>query len=284
MEQALAAKNKSLADFFELSPLATEWDPEVLLATIIRNYSSLPCLYEDPDWYYSETEMWWKSHKDNFERLYNTLKEEYDPLENYDRMEDWTDTGSEQGQDSRTRNGSTVTDNDTSRTTSNTEVVDEDGSMSKSNSSTTDNDETVTTSRTEDVDKDIKTNKSAFDVSTYSPIGQTVEDSGTTESGSNITDGTVSTTGSESGTNSTDRTTTNSGSETGTEDITVTSNETESGNNSVSKSNRHTARIHGNIGVMTATQMATAELSLRVQSAYGIIAKVFADEMLLSIW
>ena len=284
MEKALEAKNKSLADFFELSPLATEWDPDVLLATIVRNYASLPCLYEDPDWYYSETEMWWKSHKANFERLYNTMTQDYNPLENYDRMEDWTDTGSEQGQDSRTRNGSTVTDNDTTKTTSNTEVVDEDGSVTRSDSSTTDTDETITSSNQGSVDKDVKNNKAAFDAAGYSPIDQMVEDSSSSETGSHVTDGTVSTTGSTSGTNSTDRTTTNSGSETGSEDITVTANETESGSNSVSKSNRHTARIHGNIGVMTATQMATAELALRVQSAYGIIAKTFADEMLLSIW
>ena len=42
--------------------------------------------------------------------------------------------------------------------------------------------------------------------------------------------------------------------------------------------------MHGNIGVTTSQQMLMSELPLRVMTAYGIMAKVFADEMLLSIW
>ena len=48
--------------------------------------------------------------------------------------------------------------------------------------------------------------------------------------------------------------------------------------------NNVTEHTHGNIGVTRTQQMITEELSLRLMSVYGLIAKQFADEMLLSIW
>ena len=59
---------KSLADKFKL-PSVEDYDADLLLATIIRNYQSLPTLYEDPEYFYEECDFWWRIHKNNYAKI-----------------------------------------------------------------------------------------------------------------------------------------------------------------------------------------------------------------------
>lgn len=46
----------------------------------------------------------------------------------------------------------------------------------------------------------------------------------------------------------------------------------------------HTGRIHGNIGVTTSQQMAEAELKLRYNNLYNMIADIYAKELMIAVY
>lgn len=67
------------------------FDKEVLLSTIINRASSFCVLYPNPDYFKLMSDKWWSKWKDAFYRWLLAIQSEYNPLENYDRIEDWTD-------------------------------------------------------------------------------------------------------------------------------------------------------------------------------------------------
>ena len=214
----------------------------------MRNYRTLPTLYEDPDYFYDETGYWWAAHASNFERIFRALEAEYSPIENYDRYESRTLAAD----DSRTLSNTKNTQNTNITTNAGTGTVGNSGSTSE----TTDTDGTVVTNN----------EVSAFNTSMMSPKDASTQN----------TDDTVTTTGTSSNTETRNTLDTLNANETGTE--------TNSGTERNNRAETETTRVHGNIGVTTSQQMVEAELKLRQGSAYGIIAKTFANEMLLSIW
>ena len=351
-ERYLNNQNQSLSDCFAFTPEVEGWDPDVFLSTIIRNYATLPALYEDPDWMYSETDMWFKQHGNDFKRLWLAMRQAYNPIENYDRMEDWSNNDQEHNTDGTTRTTSTVTDGEDSRSVATTdsealardvstsgtaiEVTDENGTLHKTgtDATVTDIDTTMckTGTDTEVVDDEASstirapgaggTNQSetanyisAYDggstqhdrsVTTASKsedatsmdnktttMTHNTTDTGTDDRSETIThnttdtnavDKTVNTT--TSGTEAEDATTNRTGSvtESGTQDVTVTTTDEVSGTGNKTNSGTRTGHAHGNIGVTTSQQMLRSEIELRVTNAYGIMAKVFADDMCLGIW
>ena len=84
MQKHLAAESKSINDTFTLpvidaqTPITT-FDKDVLLATTIRYFSTLPVLYDDPDWFYDECALWWDQYKYDFARMWMTNEMEYNP-------------------------------------------------------------------------------------------------------------------------------------------------------------------------------------------------------------
>jgi hypothetical protein len=266
---------------------------------------------------YDETDYWWQSHKANFERLFLAFAAEYNPLENYDRNEEWTDNTAETGSNVGSRSIVSTKDGDTTHTLSSSEITDNDGTFSKtlSGREVIDNDGTSSKSiaTTEEVEKEGSSDKTITNDTTedtYKPtfnatsIGGPVEevttdhdgtegidttessttDISTTETGTTTEDQTTTTSNSESGTTTDDTEKTTTLSESGTDDYTLNTAEQSNDSNSVSRNGAHSGRIHGNIGVTTSQQMLMSELPLRVMTAYGIIAKTFADELLLAIW
>lgn len=235
VEKHLNSLQKSLVDKLTL-PTIEQFEPDVLLAAIIRNYQSLPCLYEDPDFMYEETDFWWKMHKNDYARMINALIAEYNPIENYNKTETRTGNSIKTGNNQITKNGTITVDGET--TCSGTvQLVD--------NTSTTGSNE-------------IKV--SAFNESDYQPSNKVTE-TGT----SDTTNTTTSSTKDEVNNN-------------------TTTNDTIQANDSSTINDSYNLNIHGNIGVTTNQQMINDEIKLRLRSYYGIIAKQFSDEMLLSIW
>lgn len=112
MEKYLNSQNKSIADSFAL-PSIDNYDKDVLLATIIRNYSTLPTLYDDPDWYYDDCEYWFKSHEYEFVKMWEVMIKEYDPIENYNRKETRTGNSTTVGSNQVNRNGTVAVDGET---------------------------------------------------------------------------------------------------------------------------------------------------------------------------
>lgn len=306
-EKYLNSQNKSLADKFEMQ-IIPDFDADTLLATIIRNYQSLPTLFEDPDYMYEETEWWWKQHKAQYARMIQAMLAEYNPIENYDRTETRTGASTTIGNKSSEKNFSqtidgeshktgtetTVLDGETKGTGTITEVLD---GETKGTGTVTDAHTGTDTIGTQQATSGSTENKvSAFNESTYQPSSK-IEESGSLNSTvidtKNLQDQrTLNTKDEVDNTNittrntkdETDNTTTLTHNTTDTNDVDTTSSETVEGTDSSTTNDSYTLRAHGNIGVTTNEQMVSAEILLRLKSFYGIIAKQYSDEMLLSIW
>ena len=76
-------------------------DKQIAIDTICMRSRELEVLYPDIEFLKKRIGMWSRKHQYNWKKLYNTTLLEYDPIENYDRIEDWTDTDTETGTNSR---------------------------------------------------------------------------------------------------------------------------------------------------------------------------------------
>ena len=66
---------------------------DTLMATLINRAASFCVLYPDPDYFQLMNEQWFKRWEPAFTKMIKALDLEYNPIENYDRHESWTDTG-----------------------------------------------------------------------------------------------------------------------------------------------------------------------------------------------
>lgn len=64
---------------------------ETFLMELFRNCAELELLYSDPDVLRPMLKYWSETRLPIWEELENTLHYEYNPIENYDRREDWSD-------------------------------------------------------------------------------------------------------------------------------------------------------------------------------------------------
>ena len=71
----------------------TTFSADDLLATIINRAASFCVLYPDPEYFQIMNGYWWDRWENTFTKWYKALALEYNPIENYDRIENWTDSG-----------------------------------------------------------------------------------------------------------------------------------------------------------------------------------------------
>ena len=76
-------------------------DKQIAIDTICMRSRELEVLYPNLEFFAMRIGMWSRKHQYNWKKLYDTMLLEYNPIENYDRMEDWTDTDAETGTNSR---------------------------------------------------------------------------------------------------------------------------------------------------------------------------------------
>lgn len=193
-------------------------DKQTAINTIILRCAEFETLYPNLEFLKFAIGAWGTKHERTFAKWYEALELEYNPLDNYDRHEEYTDT------EGINKNGSHDVTVTSSRTTGNTNT-------------------TTNLTRESQV--------SAYDQS-----------SGYTPKDKDVTNGTVTDSGSESGT---DR---NAGSDSETESRTM----------------QHYARTHGNIGVTTSMALLREQLSLVEWNLYDHIADLFADEFCIQVY
>lgn len=109
-ETRLKMENKSV---FDLLTLPDGIDRNTCIDNIILECGEFETLYSDPFFMRAAIGTWSNKHYRTFEKWITALNLEYNPLENYDRQEDWTDTGNKQ-------NTLGFTDDTTTTTTGNT--------------------------------------------------------------------------------------------------------------------------------------------------------------------
>ena len=77
--------------------LPSAMDKNVMINYILMECSELEVLIPDPDTLKTMIESWSISRLHSWERIYETTVADFNMLHNYDRYEDWTDTGSGTG-------------------------------------------------------------------------------------------------------------------------------------------------------------------------------------------
>lgn len=92
-ETRLKMENKSV---FDLLSLPDGIDRNTCIDNIILECGEFETLYSDPFFMRAAIGTWSSKHYRTFEKWITALNLEYNPLENYDRKEDWTDTGNKQ--------------------------------------------------------------------------------------------------------------------------------------------------------------------------------------------
>ena len=80
-------------DLFEYLTVPTGIDRSLLINNILLKGGEFEVLYSDPNFTKNMIGVWSSKWQHTMERWINALSIEYNPLENYDRMEDWTDNG-----------------------------------------------------------------------------------------------------------------------------------------------------------------------------------------------
>ena len=65
---------------------------QTLVDTLVVELAELEILYTDPNFLQQAIKAWSKRELPTWERVAKAAAAEYDPIENYDRMEEWTDS------------------------------------------------------------------------------------------------------------------------------------------------------------------------------------------------
>ena len=89
-------------------------DRDVLIGAILMRCQEFELLYSDPDFLIDAVNIWSRKNYMTFEKWVKALNIKYDPLYNYDRTEEYTDThsGNYNKQGSGNSSGNTSTTND----------------------------------------------------------------------------------------------------------------------------------------------------------------------------
>lgn len=66
-------------------------DKQLYINNLLMETAELEVLFSNPATMRSVIGIWSSAHLDSWAKMWNTTKLEYNPIENYDRQEDWTD-------------------------------------------------------------------------------------------------------------------------------------------------------------------------------------------------
>lgn len=127
---------------FDNIALPQMYNKQRLIDLIMMECGDLYTYYQQPDFLKLQIDNFFARKQDDFARMYDALYSEYDPLENYDRKEDWTDNFEEDGQRNASSNA-TAGLNESVQGTATDETSDENSSSSLSKVSAMDSDTLV---------------------------------------------------------------------------------------------------------------------------------------------
>ena len=263
-------------------------DKDIAVNEILMRSGEFCALYTDPTFMKIQIGIWGQKHYRTFEKWIEALSVQYNPLENYDRTEEMSETTTRAHSlkteanynDDRTLD---LTDEQTPDLTDELTHDTESKRTADLNEKTTNN--TTDTNAQMFNGKD-ETSVSAYDSSTYSPKEKVEHDMGTVELQKT---GTVDldTTGTDTYTVTGTDTTTHTGTDTTTHSGTDKRNVKGTLSDSLGTENGsigHESHIHGNIGVTTSQQMLQAELDVQRWNIYEHIADIFVDEFCIMIY
>lgn len=95
---------------------------QIAIDTILMRTRELEILYPNFTYLKNRITIWSNKYQINWEKLYDTTVLEYNPIENYDRMSDWTDTDDESSSSAR---DNTVKSTSTNEITNSVNITDQ---------------------------------------------------------------------------------------------------------------------------------------------------------------
>ena len=265
------------------------FDKQTLLATIVTTGGRFEPLYSDPEYFRFMSAQWWNKWQRNFLKWFDALDIEYNPLENYDRAEEWHEDTTDGSSESTEYSSDTTLDHDGSYSKKGNDKVveDDDNEMQESGTTTvgTHQNGTLRAPGVSGSNGSTTTNTvSAYDSSTYQPHDRSETTLNRSEDTSNDT--TETTTHGKKVTGKDDKTTTRNWGESGSDaaDDKTNVEGTSATDKSFDRDFDHKGRVHGNIGVTTSQQMLQSELDLQLWNVYQHIADIFCKEMLITVY
>lgn len=252
IEQYYKYKNQSLFDEIRLPEGV---DKQTLVNTILVEAGELEVMYTDGDFLKVAINTWFERKYNMIDRWIKAINIDYKPLENYNRIEKWTDKNNGTTSNSGSKNSKTNNSGSDNGTDTNNETVDNTSSGSTSIGPQTSSDETKV---------------SAFDNDTYTP---SQKDESTVGARTDTTSGTGNTT--KAGTLTKNNSYTN--------ESTVVDTISDSGTSS--NNSEHSGEIYGNIGVTTSQQMLESEMTLWGKiDIYRDTAEMFVQDFCIMVY
>lgn len=279
-------------DLFEFLSVPEGIDKDTLVNNILLRGGEFEVLYSEPAFFKNMIGVWSNKWQRTMQRWINALSIDYNPLENYDRMEDWEDNGSKVSAESK-KNDASAQRTNVSQNSLTDAKTNSDNTINSENAINSDKQErsenAVAMDHSTSAGDGTTTNtRSAYDSPGYQPHDK----SESITSGENISNGITNA----NGTTSTNGTTTNNaltstqGIANGTANALnqTMGTDAETGSqtaNAVDKTNGvHSGRIHGNIGVTTSQAMLTAELDISKWNIYEEITNLFLSEFCIYLY
>ena len=295
-------------------------EKDLAVDQILLRSAEFEALYSDPRFMKFAIGRWGATHYRTFEKWVTVLNKEYEPLWNYDRTEESRDEDRKSYSSTTTAdyNESRTVNLEDKRTADLEHKRTADLENKRTADLTTERTDDLTDERTADLEEKTTHNTTvtttqtvagtnqhdvaAYDSSTLNPAWKD-----TTNAGANTVvttgDETVDTTGTDTMTHTGTATTTETGTDTNTETGTDTTTETgtdtmnhtgtdknntkgtlsDVGGNEAN-TNIHSAKMYGNIGVMSSQDLLKQELEVQRFNIYEQIADLFCDEFCIMVY
>lgn len=252
IEQYFQHKKKSLFDDIRLP---NGVDKKTLVNTILVEAGEFEVIYTDGDFLKVAINTWFERKFNMIDRWIKAINIDYKPLENYNRVEKWTDKSNGTTSNNGTKNSKTNNSGSDNGTNTNKETVDNTSSGSTSIGAQTSADETKV---------------SAFNTETYSPSEK-----------NESTVGSRTDTTSDTGKTTTDGTYTKNNSFTNESTVVDTTSDNGTSNNT----SEHNGEIYGNIGVTTSQKMLELEMTLWGKiDIYRDTAEMFVQDFCIMVY
>ena len=269
LETYLSHEDKSLFDNMNLPEGINKED---VVNNILLSGGEFEPVYSEPFFLRSAIGSWSNKHYRTFEKWLNALNLEYNPIENYDRKEAWTDTtDNDTSTSGRTDSGNTRTFNNQDKRTLDTENK---RTLDTEDKETRDIEDKTTFDKTTTTEHEV----SAFDSSTYQASSKDTVD----EDGDITVDGTGTDTFTHSGTDTMNNSGTDIVDYSGTIKDEYGEGFSSTGTNDTEF--KHSGRMHGNIGVTTSQQMLQSELDLARFNLVQEITDLFVLEFCVMVY
>lgn len=96
---------------FDNIVLPESFDKQTLVDLILSMSGDLYPYYQQPQYLQANIENWFRRKYEDFLRMWDALYSDYDPIENYNRFENWSDSASESTSESTSESASSSANN-----------------------------------------------------------------------------------------------------------------------------------------------------------------------------